>query len=426
MRVFIKTYGCKVNYADSVELAHKLVKASIECDLLERSELPQKSPGESAVFAVNTCAVTAEAVAKARRFCRRLKRLYPRALIVATGCAARAADIAREFSSVGATVVPWTDRIVSMLAQDEKSRKGRAQVEPTLVPFAGRARYFLKVQDGCNAGCSYCIIPRVRRRQSKAWHDVRAELATALARGVPEVVLTGINLGLYRAPDSGWGLTELMQNMLELVPERSRLRLSSVEPEHVNERLLGLFAHPRMCPHLHLPLQSGSDAVLSAMRRQYTAGEYMELVRDFRQRHPWGAVTTDVMVGYPAESQADFEKTSAMVRECGFERLHIFRFSPRPGTAAEGLRSLPSQEVRAREHELFAAAREVAAQSLGRYLGHRCEVALETRAGVVREGYGEAYQRVRLTSAQNVPKGLALVELRELKDGVFVAAVESE
>ncbi|OPX23387.1 MAG: hypothetical protein B1H03_01865 [Planctomycetales bacterium 4484_113] len=423
MPVFIKTFGCKVNYADSVELAGKLIRAGVECALLERAKLPEPDRRSHATFIVNACAVTAEAVAKARRFCRRLLRLHPDARVLVTGCGARAEEIAAEFLALGVPVRQRMDEVVALLAGEDDSGKGRGEAKTKVPVLSGRARYFLKVQDGCNGVCSYCIIPRVRHRESKSWCDIRLELESVLASGVPEVVVTGINLGLYSDGDTGWGLAELLQNMLRLVPESSRLRLSSVEPEHIDERLLALFEHPRMCPHLHLPLQSGSDAVLRSMRRKYTAQQYLDIVREFRRRYPRGAVSSDLMVGYPTESRDDFEQTLAIVRACGFERVHIFRFSRRPGTAAVNLEPLPAEEVKEREHRLFTLADAVSAHALARYLGGSCDVAVEARSEPALKGYGEAYQRVSLRIPPDLSGPRLLpVQLKALKDGVFLGS----
>ena len=422
MAVFIKTFGCKVNYADSVGLARRLSEGGAGCALLERAELPADSRNEAAVFVVNTCAVTAEAVAKARRFCRRLARVHPAASVIVTGCGARAPEVAAEFTALGVAVARDIDGVLKLLGSDAEAKGGRGERKPSPVPR--RARHFLKVQDGCNAGCSYCIIPRVRKRESGSWQAIQEEFAFALENGALEVVVTGVNLGLYRTPDTGWDLPEFLRNLLDLTPASSRIRLSSVEPEHVDERLLAAFAHRRMCPHLHLPLQSGSDAVLKAMRRQYASQKYRELVHAFRNRFPWASVTTDVMVGYPTETREDFAATVEMMRACEFERMHIFRFSPRPDTAAESLAPLPPEEVKARERELFEVAREVSARSLTRYLGRSCEVAVEGKHADCREGYGEAYQRVRVAGEAIVGQGLVLTRLQQLKDGIFTGVLE--
>lgn len=398
MQVRIKTFGCKVNFADSEELAaqlhsHGIIASSDACE----------STGD--VYIINTCCVTAAAVKKARQCIRRLQDGNPAAEIIVTGCAAREESIARELAELGVRLVPDP---VALLAQLPVS-----QTESAPAAATARTRRFIKVQDGCNSFCSYCIVPFVRTLGSVPVSRVLGRVSAAAAEGAPEIVLCGTNIGLY-GDGSGVPLTGLLEQVLAVLPATTRLRLSSIEPQHVDVALVRLMRHPRMCPHLHLPLQSGSDRVLRDMRRPYTTAEFTALVNRFRSEFPLGAVTTDIMIGYPTETEDDFAQTLKLVRECAFERAHLFRFSRRPQTKAAELKLLPSREVRRRFDALKQLVAETSGGSLARFVGQTCTVALEGGG----QGYGESYQHVQVANAGG-KIGLAEVLLDSLSNGVF-------
>jgi threonylcarbamoyladenosine tRNA methylthiotransferase MtaB len=402
VRVLIKTFGCKVNYADTEALVCALVEHGHDCIHVSGGF---DSTAQPDVVVVNTCAVTAGAVKKARQFARRCLREFPQGRLIVTGCAAREESIASQFASLGVTILGDLDSITDELGQDGS---------PISIPRDTRTRRFIKIQDGCNSFCAYCIIPYVRPMECKPGEEVIAEIAQNVYAGTPEIVLCGINLGLYSEPDEGYGLTPLLKRVLEVLPESSRLRLSSIEPEHVTDEMLKLFPHPRLCPHLHLPLQSGSDSVLAAMRRKYDSTYYRNLVGKFRKLHPDAAVTTDLMVGFPTETEDDYEATCEMVRACAFERVHIFRFSTRPSTSASDLEQLPSAVVSRRQESLRTLCRRITSEALSRFIGEKCEVAIEDNGC----GYGEAYQRVCVEPYSGV-SGLVAVSLDALKGKVF-------
>lgn len=408
MRVLVKTFGCKVNYADTEALVSALAKHGHLCTHVS-SEWDESAKPD--VVVVNTCAVTAGAVKKARQFARRCLRKLPQARIILTGCAARETSIASEFASLSVEAFGDLKLIPNEIGMDGS---------PASVSRERRTRRFLKIQDGCNSFCSYCIIPYVRSMECKPGKRVLAETAESVEARTPEIVLCGINLGLYSEPDEGYDLVALLERVLKALPDSSRLRISSIEPEHVTEEMLGLFEHPRLCPHLHLPLQSGSDPVLSAMGRKYDSKYFRDLVGKFRKRNPSGAVTTDVMVGFPAETEDDFKATCEMVRACEFERVHIFRYSSRPKTDAGNLGELPSVLVSRRQEDLRALCRHATRKALSRFVGDKCKVAIESDGC----GYGEAYQRVCVgPSARQT--GLVLVRLEKLEGDSFTGTVLS-
>ena len=273
-----------------------------------------------------------------------------------------------------------------------------------------RTRAFLKVQEGCNDVCAFCVVPRTRgRERSLPVEEVVGAVRAREAEGVQEVVLTGTQLGAYRSSyemDGGDGSDRagpraLLQALLAetAVP---RLRLSSLQPQDITPELLSLWDDPRLCRHFHLALQSASDAVLSRMRRRYTAGDYRRALALIGRYVPDVAVTTDVMVGFPGESEADFAETYAFCREAAFAGLHVFPYSRRPGTGA-ACPSLADDQVREpvkreRAHRLLALGRELRADFEGRLRGRVMPVLLERarpdKGGPVWEGLTDNYVRV--------------------------------
>ncbi len=403
---------------------------------------------------VNTCCVTAEAERKALQFVRKIRREHPQLPVLLTGCSARNATSIAAYQATGAVIVPWyTDAIDWLRENYPASLTHSSSCEQPLAEASQRTRAFLKVQDGCCNYCAYCIVPSVRSFASKPLAAVLMEAQQHLAAGQRELVLTGVNIGHYGmqplwppghgAPDPAQyvplpghlQLCELLAALLELLPVGHRLRLSSVEPDTVTPRLLELLSHPRMCPHLHMPLQSGSDAVLGAMRRRYTAGQYLDLVSRFRRACPDGAVTADILVGYPTETEADFAQTLEVCHAAGFERVHGFPFSSRPGTAAAQLAPLPRPVVQQRNRTLLGQCRAIADAAWQRFLGHHIEVLIEERqagpdaaGSLVWTGHGAAYQIVELALPQSHPLArmdltgcMLSVALLEYSSGKFSA-----
>jgi threonylcarbamoyladenosine tRNA methylthiotransferase MtaB len=319
------TLGCKVNQYETEYVRQGLARAGYH----------EAAPGEiPELCVVNTCTVTAEAEARGRKLIRLLARRHPQAEIVVMGCAAaRAPDQAAALPGV-VEVLADKGQLPAWLA-----RRGLDPVPTVLCQFSCRRRAYVKVQDGCRARCAYCIVPQVRPTlRSRPVDEVLVEIGQLVNAGHREIVLTGIHLGHYGVDLDGpdrMRLLDLVARLVEL-PGDFRIRLSSVEAGEVGPRLLGLMRDhaQRMCPHLHLPLQSGSDAVLARMRRGYTVEQFVRRVEQVRQQLDRPSLTTDVIVGFPGETDADFEATCRTVKEVGFSKVHVFRYSRREGTAA--------------------------------------------------------------------------------------------
>ncbi len=366
------TLGCKVNQYET-----QYVK-----EALEASGYVEAAAGEPAdLCVVNTCTVTAEGDAKSRQLIRRLHQQGPAAAIVVMGCyATRDPDAVGRLPGV-AKVVTDKARVV------EELREFGVTARPAGISrFDGHQRAFVKVQDGCLLNCSYCIIPHVRPAvRSRSPEEVADEVARLVAAGHREVVLTGIHLGHYGIdlsrgrPRAEWVRLWNLIGQLGRLPGDFRIRLSSLEASEARDDLVRAMAsEPRVCPHLHLCLQSGSDRVLAAMKRRYRRAGFVERCRRLRAALDRPGLTTDVIVGFPGETDDDFEATCGVVREVGFSKVHVFSYSPRRGTPAALLGgAVPPAVVAARRARLQELETEAAGTYYRSLLGSTLDVLVE-------------------------------------------------
>ena len=331
-RVAIETHGCKLNQADSQALARQFTAAGYEV-------VDDGRPAD--VYVLNSCTVTHVADRKARHSLRAARRRSPGSLVVATGCYAQRSpgdldalqevDLVLGNSGKGALVQrvtelrgdPTTPCAVGDTPEGDGTQNG-----------AFRKRAMIKIQEGCNQVCSYCIVPKVRgRERSIPQEDLIAHINALEEQGFREVVLTGTQLGSYGFDIPGASLERLLASILAktTIP---RIRVSSLQPQEIGEGLLSLWEDPRMCPHFHIPLQSGSDSVLRRMRRRYTAERFGQAADLIRTRVFGASITTDVLTGFPGESDEEFQETYAFCRSISFSDMHVFPYSVRPGTSA--------------------------------------------------------------------------------------------
>ncbi len=366
------TLGCKVNQYET-----QYVK-----ELLEHAGWAEAGDGEPAdLCLVNTCTVTHEGDAKSRQLVRRLHHDNPSAGLVVLGCyAARDRDAVRRLPGV-THVIADKARLVEELA-----RYGVTAPLPGISRFDGHQRAFVKVQDGCLLRCAFCIIPSVRPVvRSRPIDEIADEVLRLAEAGYQEVVLTGIHLGHYGIdlskgrPKEQWSRLWHLLERLARLPGDFRIRLSSLEAAEARDDLVrAMAAHPRVCPHLHLCLQSGSDRVLAAMRRRYRQKGFLDRVARIRAALDAPALSTDVIVGFPGETDADFAETCAVVREAGFSRIHVFSYSPREGTPAASLRDDVPPQVKARRREaLLALEEELAHRYYTGLVGRTLDVLVE-------------------------------------------------
>ncbi len=407
MRVFLTTLGCRLNEAEIGELSRAFCTAGHV--VVETAE-------EAQLLVVNTCAVTGEASRKSRKLIASLHRRNPAARLAVTGCYAELeAERAAELAGVDLVLDNRDkDHLVEIVADrlDPESLP-----EPLLAPDSSapseehrrRTRAFVKVQDGCRNRCSYCVVTLARgEERSRPIAEAVKSVSALCDAGYKEVVLTGVHLGGY-GRDHGTNLASLVDALLADTPV-PRLRLSSLEPWDLPERFWDLWQSPRLMPHVHLPLQSGCDSVLARMSRRCTTESFRTLVAEARAAIPGLTVTTDVIVGFPGETEAEFEATLDFVRELAFGHVHIFAFSPRQGTRAAMLPNrVATDTTRARSrrlHEVAAGLRT--AHALG-FLGQTRPVLWES--GTVDEpgsrtrwlGYTDNYLRVVSVPLQRTP-----------------------
>ena len=364
--------GCKVSMTDAQEIREELVAAGHA--EVESARAPLRI--------VNTCCVTAEAVAKSRKAVRRAARTAERVFV--TGCGANLQGAAFEDVAANVTVVRGAPEAVPRIVAGWVGDLGCAGPQPAFP----RTRAYVKIQDGCSFTCSYCVIPQVRgKSRSRRAADVLSDVARRARQGHREVVLTGINLGCFRDRAAGMRLPDLLARAAG-VDGIDRVRLSSIEVNHVSDALLGAMAHPGVARHLHVPMQSGDDGVLAAMRRRYTATAFLRAMGRARERVPGVNLTTDVIVGHPAEDDAAFERTLAAVRAAGFTRVHVFPYSPRPGTADEASDPVPAAVKAERSRRLRELGERQARAHRRALRGTRQLVLVETQAG---RGYADDY-----------------------------------
>lgn len=375
----ITTLGCKVNQYDGQLIRENLLSAG----WVEQAN-PDAHPN---LCIINTCAVTGASEGKSRRAVLRALREHPSAMVVVTGCCADVS--APSFAEIPGVKHVLGNEMKQRIHQIAGGAAGNGA--GSIRGFSRHTRAFLKVQDGCDSACSYCVVPLARGRSRSRGHDDIVHEATALvANGHVEIVLCGIHLGAY-GNDRGepHALVRLIRE-LAAIKGLARIRLSSIEPEDVTGELIRLIASGGpLCPHLHIPLQSGDDRILKAMNRGYCNLGYRRLVDTIRARMPEASITTDIMVGFPGEDEKAVWNTIEMVKYAAFSRAHIFPYSPRPGTAAWGLGDPIGPRIKAQRRALVsAAADETAAEYRKRFIGRDAEVLIQ---GKCRGDDGGAY-----------------------------------
>lgn len=368
MQVYLESLGCRLNAAETESIARRFAGAGY---------IVVDSPATADVIVLNSCAVTAQAARKSRRRLCALHRLSPEARLAALGCWATE-------DAASAAQLPGVDWVITNM---DKSRAVEIIAGSAAKPAAwspgrwGHTRAFLGVQDGCDHACTYCITRVLRGpARSRSLDDVVREVRALVAQGAQEVVLSGVSLGAYGHDSNlGYGLADLVDAALHEtgVP---RLRLSSIEPWDVDARLLHLWQNPRLCRQLHVPLQSGSDAILRRMGRRNTAVQFAAMVEMAREVSPDMAITTDVIVGFPGETDVDFADSLRFIEKLNFARLHVFPYSEREGTPAVRLPDPVGKSVRVeRAAAMRALGQRLSAAYRRRFTGQTLDVLWERR-----------------------------------------------
>jgi len=398
MRVFLQTLGCRLNEAE-------LETWSRDCR--ERGFILAEDAEHADLMVINTCAVTGESVRKSRQMIRRAHRGNPQAKLVVSGCYASLSpeNLAAELGVDLVVANPDKDRLISIAADSLNlpvmPAVGTEPGENALLARS-RQRAFVKVQDGCRYRCAFCIVTRARgEERSRAIADVVDEVNRIHAGGIAEVVLAGVHLGGFGS-DTGSDLKTLVGTVLAET-DIPRVRLGSLEPWELPGGFWKLFENPRLMPHLHLPIQSGADSVLRRMSRRCRSDEFRELVGQARAAVPGFNVTTDIIVGFPGETDSEWQQTLDFATQMNFGHIHIFAYSPREGTKAAGMTDQVPREIkRTRSRQLHDLARASRLQVLGAAVGSESEVLVEGRrdaqndASAIWSGYTPGFLRVEL------------------------------
>ncbi len=419
----VKFLGCKVSQADAMIARRALLAAG-------HREAPEDA---AELHVINTCCITSEAEAKSRQAVRRSLKQADRVLVA--GCAVNLN--AGRFQEIDERVSAFVGTAEDVAGTMAAGLGGCADLEHDVLArrpsrtsagrqTSDRTRGFLKVQDGCDCHCAYCIIPTVRGpARSRPASAILAEARRRAQQGQPEMVMTGISVGDYRDPENGLELGELMVQVAR-VPGVERVRLSSVEVIHVKDSLLeALATEPKVCPHLHVPMQSGDDEVLRAMGRHYDVAEYLEAIAALRRAVPHVNVTTDVIVGFPTETEAAFESTLTAIDEAGISRIHTFSYSPRPGTEAEALGDcVPPEEKKRRSQQVRARSEVRSRHHRAAKLGRPERVLVDKVADSQCSGYTADYTRCYLPAGAAVRGQLVDARCDELHaDGIRCGAI---
>ncbi len=391
-KVAFKTLGCRLNQYETDAIAWEFNHHGYQ--LVGFNE-------EADAYVINTCTVTNHSDHKSRYEINKAAR--KKAVLVVTGCMAASAK-EQLMARNDITYVVENDRKLSIFSLLNAHFKGELIHSDDLTKdvfgytLAGKVfhtRSLVKIQDGCNRFCTFCIVPYVRgRATSRPADSIISDIRQLVDNGSREIVITGVNIGRYRHENISF--ESLVENILDL-PGNFRLRISSIEPDGFGERLLDLFSHPKLTPYLHLCLQSGSDTILNKMKRSYTVRQYMNMVHILRSRYPSFNLTTDIMVGFPGETEQDFEETCRIARDAAFSHIHTFKFSPRKGTQAEKLNDHVPEIVKnirsVKIREISDHNKRTFRKSL---IGATQEVLIETVANNRGKGYGEHFVPVQI------------------------------
>lgn len=422
MRVAFHTLGCKVNQYETEAMKEQFTAAGHQ--IVGEEDFAD-------AYVINTCTVTNLADRKSRQYIRRMKKVNPKAVVAVTGCYAQVSP--QEVAAIPEVdIVTGTGEKEKLLRYIEEGVSG-CHVLPyealteyhstgIITSMESRTRAYIKIQEGCNRFCSYCIIPFARGKvRSRSLAEIVEEAKGLAAKGFKEIILTGINTALY-GEDLGYGGIEPLIAELNSLEGDFRIRLSSLEPTVINrDYVKGLLAYEKLCPHLHLSIQSGSDSVIARMNRHYSREEYLEIVKVLQDFDPLYGITTDMIVGFPGETEEEFADSLQMVDEAGFCKVHAFKYSPRKGTKAADMADQVDGTVKnARSQRLIEKADAAAEKFFAKCSGAVRRVLFEelTEEGLL-TGYSDNYVKVYAAGEPEMLNQFYDVKLLEsYKDGM--------
>lgn len=428
MKVSFYTLGCKVNQYETECIAEIFKKNGYET---------VSGEGAFDIFVLNSCTVTAESDRKARQILRRYKNRQPNSICVLLGCMPqafpeKAAELAEADIVLGNTnpadVLLYAEKFIETkqrIVDIKKHEKNEKYNTPAITEFSEHTRAFMKIQDGCERYCTYCIIPFARGFiRSRSIRDIKAEALCLSKSGYKEVVLVGINLTSF-GKDTGSDIAAAV-DAVSSVGGIERIRFGSIEPDLISDELLyKLSKNEKFCPQFHLSLQSGSDATLKRMNRHYDSAFYYDLVSRIRNLFDNPAITTDIMVGFAGETEAEFAESLTFAERVGFAKTHIFAYSKRAGTVAAGLPDqITNAEKERRSHLMAAVALESEQKFLLSQVGRKASVLFESGHNGVYSGYTENYTPVKVKSDKNICGKILSVELLSAENGYMSAILE--
>ena len=399
MKIAFYTLGCKVNQYETNWLSEKAHERGFQ--VVNHNE-------DADVYVVNSCTVTGESDRKTRQIVRRFKRTHPESVLVLTGCMPQAfPEDARKLIEADIVIGNKNNAVLfdcldeyfkscNRIVKIETHLKGDPFAPCKIKDFEGRTRAIVKIEDGCDRFCSYCIIPYSRGRvRSKDLIDLKEEFTALYNKGFSEVVLVGINLSSY-GKDTGNSLCDVVE-LADKIGFK-RIRLGSLEPDHITDEVIDRLAKVKsFCPQFHISLQSGCNKTLKTMNRHYTAEEYYDLCVKLRKSFTDTSLTTDIMVGFPDENEEDFEESVRFAEKVGFEKVHVFPYSPRQGTRAAKMKQIEKSVKEKRSHEMIQRTNIVRAEYLKNQINKEVNVLFETRStDGYTEGYTENYTPVKV------------------------------
>jgi len=399
-RIAFQTLGCRLNSHETDSLRAKFIKAGY-------TVVPFDEVAD--VYVINTCTVTSKSDRKSRNFINRARR-ESQALVVVTGCYV---DNAKDkLEADGLTYLVENDQKSHVFELIDSHFKGETIHPSALVAdrfgfneeeSSLHTRAVVKIQDGCNNFCSYCIIPYVRGRAvSRKLTDILEQSKHLIEAGYKEIVLTGINISRY--DDEGVDFTGVLKAIVGLEGD-FRIHIPSMEPENVTDEFIDLLSNPKLCKHIHLCLQTGSDPILKAMNRKYSVTEYLNIFRRIKAKYPLFNITTDLIVGFPGELDSDFEATLSVLREVGYGHIHTFKYSSREGTPAAKMKNQVPEKVKsARSKVLRDLADELKLAYREKFIGQPQRVLIEQVNDGVARGFNEYYVPVQILNAEGIEK----------------------
>jgi threonylcarbamoyladenosine tRNA methylthiotransferase MtaB len=423
LRAAFHTLGCKVNQYETEAMMGQFQHRGYE--IVDFKDIAD-------VYIINTCTVTHLSDRKSRQMLRKAKRNNPEALVVATGCYAQIdPDAVSEITEVDLIVGNIDKNRIVEIVEDMEIIKNRKYVfdiasvekyeDMLVVDVHEKTRAFIKIQDGCNQFCSYCIIPYARGRvRSRAKESIRDEIQGLASKGYKEVVLTGIHIGSYGSDTGDLSLFELVKYIHD-IKGIERIRLGSLEQNIIDQRFIEIVPElNKLCPHFHLSLQSGSDGVLRRMNRKYSASEYLEKTRYIRQLYPDASITTDIIVGFPEETDEEFEETLAFVKKVAFADVHVFKFSKRSGTPAATMDGQISDAIKQQRAErLGFVVDEMREAYSTKYLGETMTILFENHHANAWYGHATNYLKVIVETEKDLTNQILPVHLKAFRDHYF-------